>query len=164
MVQLHLSRRAFVAFIGGVPVARSGRSGAAAEEHCCHLTQHSGPHPDPRPDVDASNVLASGMVPPYVVELYDGIRKIPQIADGIRCQCGCPDIQGFRSLLTCFEQNGMAIACEICQTEARLVIRLHAAGRTLDQIREAVDARFGYASVAIKWLPIPGIAPVENQS
>lgn len=88
-------------------------------------------------------MLPSDQVPPDLTSLYDGIRKIPHVADGIRCSCGCADLDGFRSLLTCFEGNGMATDCVICQTEGRMVIRLHDAGRTLDQIRAALDARFG---------------------
>jgi hypothetical protein len=112
--------------------------------HTSHDMAQGGSHPDPRPDVDASNVLTEEDLAGYshVVELYNGIREIPHIADGIRCQCGCADVPGYRSLLTCFEAEGMAKWCEICQTEGRMVVRLHAAGRTLDQIREAVDARF----------------------
>jgi hypothetical protein len=36
----------------------------------------------------------------------------------------------------------MALHCQVCQTEGRMVVRLHQAGRTLDQIRAAIDARF----------------------
>ncbi len=120
----------------GIPRPGSGQPG--------HAMAQPGPHPDPRPDVDASLVLTHEELAGYshVVELYDGIREIPHIADGIRCQCGCADVPGYRSLLTCFESEGMAKWCEICQTEGRMVVRLHQAGRTLDQIREAVDARF----------------------
>jgi hypothetical protein len=36
----------------------------------------------------------------------------------------------------------MARACPICQGEGRLAARLHKEGKTLDQIREAIDARW----------------------
>jgi hypothetical protein len=103
-------------------------------------------HPDPRPGVDASRVLTREDLAAYpdVADVYEGIRRMPHIADGIRCQCGCANMEGMRSLLTCFESNRMALHCEICQTEGRMVVRLHDAGRTLDQIRAAVDARFGH--------------------
>jgi len=102
-------------------------------------------HPEPRPDVDASNVLSEAQLAGFdhVIELYNGIREIPHIVDGIRCMCGCAELPGFRSLLTCFESNGMAMSCEICQTEGRMVVRYHNEGRTLDQIRAAITARFG---------------------
>ena len=103
-----------------------------------------GPHPEPRRDVDGSKVMTAEQLAdsPDLVPLYDGIRRIPHIADGIRCACGCASAPGYRSLLICFEGGGMATYCEICQTEGRMVVRLHEAGRTLDQVRAAVDARF----------------------
>jgi hypothetical protein len=37
----------------------------------------------------------------------------------------------------------MARMCFICQGEGRMTYRLHTAGSTLDEIREAIDARYG---------------------
>jgi hypothetical protein len=71
------------------------------------------------------------------------VREIPQVVDGIRCNCGCADLEGFYSLLTCYEQGGMAQHCTICQGQARLAHKLHADGWSLDGIRRAIDAEFG---------------------
>ena len=77
-------------------------------------------------------------------EAFDEVRQIPEIIDGIRCNCGCADNPGFYSLLTCYEGTGaMALACPICQGQGRMAFRLHGEGKTLDEIREAVDARYG---------------------
>ena len=103
-------------------------------------------HPDPRPGIDASGVLTADDLagfPAETVEIYDMIREIPEIADGIGCGCACPILPTYRSLLTCFHAEGMAMGCPICQSEARLVYRRHTEGQSLDQIRRAVDARFG---------------------
>ena len=79
-----------------------------------------------------------------VADAFEGIRAIPQVADGIRCHCGCADIPGYYSLLTCYEgTSAMALACPICQGEGRMTARLFKEGQTLDQIREALDARYG---------------------
>jgi hypothetical protein len=75
------------------------------------------------------------------------IREIPEVADGIRCYCGCAVLPGYRSLLTCYEEGGMAQFCVICQGQARLAHRRHGEGQSLDQIRNAVDARFGNATL-----------------
>lgn len=100
-------------------------------------------HPDPRPGIDGSKVLATDQLhDPALAPLFDGIRRIPHIADGIRCSCGCAEAPEFRSLLTCYE-NGMAMHCQICQTEGRIAVRMHDEGRTLAEIRTALDARFG---------------------
>ena len=101
-------------------------------------------HPVPRPGIDASKVLRLGQLGnPSASPVYDMIREIPEMADGIRCTCGCADLPGYYSLLTCYEEGGMAQWCEICQTQARLVYRRHKEGQTLEQIRNATDARFG---------------------
>jgi len=42
-----------------------------------------------------------------------------------------------------FEADGMAQHCRICQGQARLAFRMHGEGKTLDQIRTAIDAKFG---------------------
>lgn len=102
----------------------------------------AGDHPDPRPGVDGSRVLAADAVDPEVAELFDQIRAIPHVVDGVRCYCGCADLEGFYSLLSCYEGYGMAQECHICQGEGRLVCRLHREGRSLDEIRAAIDRRF----------------------
>lgn len=110
-----------------------------------HPSRRRGPHPTPRPDYTAGKVLAADQLggDKELVTLFDGIRKIPQVADGIRCSCGCAELPGFYSLLSCFEgKDAMAKWCTICAGTGALVIRLHGRGRTLDQIREAVDARY----------------------
>lgn len=101
-------------------------------------------HPDPRPGIDASNVLAGEALAdsPDAIPIYDGIREMPHIADGLRCYCGCAEWEGYRSLLTCFEQNGMAMYCDGCLSEAELAHRRWKEGQSLAQIRRAVDARF----------------------
>jgi hypothetical protein len=37
----------------------------------------------------------------------------------------------------------MAQFCVICEGEGRLAVELHAQGRSLDEIRAAIDRRFG---------------------
>ncbi|MBC7842866.1 MAG: hypothetical protein H7099_11160 [Gemmatimonadaceae bacterium] len=102
-------------------------------------------HPAPRAGVTAARVLTGAKLAkwPDLVQLFDGIRAIPAIADGIRCSCGCAEIPGYYSLLSCYEGDAMATICPICQGTGRLAVRLHAEGQTLAQIRVAVDAQFG---------------------
>jgi hypothetical protein len=98
-------------------------------------------HPDPRPDVDGSKVLAKDAVMPHVARLFDDIRRIPHVADGVACRCGCGEIPGMRSLLSCYEGVGMAQFCQICEGDGRLVVRLAGEGKTLDEIRAEIDRR-----------------------
>ncbi|HET9797794.1 MAG TPA: hypothetical protein VFP90_07395 [Gemmatimonadaceae bacterium] len=103
-----------------------------------------GPHPTPRPGIDASKVLKAEQLTenPKAAPVFDMVRQIPEIADGIRCQCGCADEPEFYSLLSCYEADGMAQHCHICQGEGRLAFTMHAQGKTLDEIRAAIDDRF----------------------
>lgn len=102
-------------------------------------------HPTPRQGVTGAKVLTKDQLKdaPQLVELFDGVRAIPQIADGIRCNCGCAEIPGMYSLLSCYEGDAMAKACPICQGEGRLAVRLHKEGKSLDEIRTAIDAVYG---------------------
>ena len=100
-------------------------------------------HPEPRPGITAANIL-----PPDVLstekarKLYDLAREIPEILDGIHCYCECDgDPMNHRSLLSCFESD-QAAGCYACGKEARLVHRLHREGRSLAEIRTAVDREF----------------------
>jgi len=143
------SRRGFLRVLGGVAVTLAGSvAGVAADWRDAGRgpARKATTHPDPRPDVDGSNVLTAADLSgnPDLIPLFEGIAKIPQIADGIGCACGCASDPNIRSLLTCFEKSSrMALFCEICQAEGRMAVRLHDNGRTLEQIRAALDARFG---------------------
>jgi len=102
-------------------------------------------HPDPRPGIDASDVLTVEQLAGSdkdVIAIFDMVREIPQIVDGIHCYCGCATQPEFRSLLICYTGVGMARACHICQGEGKLVYRRWKEGQTLDQIRRAIDARY----------------------
>ena len=105
-----------------------------------------GPHPDPRPGIDASHMARpeTAAKHPGAAAAFDEARTIPGILDGIRCHCGCADDPAMRSLLSCYEgEDAMALQCDICQGQARLAFRLQAKGQSLDRIRAAVDARYG---------------------
>ncbi len=102
------------------------------------------PHPDPRAGITGARVLTADKLggEKKLIKLFDGVRKIPQVMDGIRCNCSCTNPPEFRSLLSCFEGKAMARDCIICQGQGRLVIRLHGEGKSLNEIRRAVDAKF----------------------
>lgn len=103
------------------------------------------PHPAPRPGITGANILTDKQLAnsPKLIPLFNSIREIPQVVDGIRCNCGCTNPPEFYSLLSCYEGKGMARDCSICQGQGRLAVRLHKEGKSLDQIRVAIDAKFG---------------------
>lgn len=102
-------------------------------------------HPSPRPGIDASRVLPASRLEdhPDAIPVFDHARAIPRVLDGIRCQCGCSDVPGKYSLLSCFEDDGMASHCEVCQGQTRLAFRLNRLGKSLDEIRDAIEEKYG---------------------
>lgn len=137
------SRRSFLGVIAGTAVALA--AGAKPAWARIQRVTRRVEHPEPRPGIDASNVLTPDQLAdaPNAIPIYDKVRQIPEIADGIYCHCGCAELPGYRSLLICYEEKGMAKYCVICQGEGNLAYRLHESGKSLDQIRAAIDARFG---------------------
>ena len=112
---------------------------------CGEAAGSGGPHPKPRPGIDASKVMPADKLKdsPRVLLAFDEVRQIPQVIDGIRCHCGCAGAPAFYSLLSCFEGEAMARMCDICRGQGRLAFRLHKAGKSLDEIRAAIDDRYG---------------------
>jgi hypothetical protein len=103
-------------------------------------------HPKPRPGITAARVLTAAQLPDVdsdVIKIFEMVREIPHIADGIYCYCGCAEIPEHYSLLSCYEGDGMAQACVVCQGEGRMVYELHRKGKTLEEIRYAIDRNFG---------------------
>ena len=100
-------------------------------------------HPEPRPGITAANILPpDALSTEKARKLYDLAREIPEVLDGVHCYCECDgDPMNHRSLLSCFESD-QAAGCYACGKEAKLVHRLHRDGRSLADIRKAVDREF----------------------
>ena len=133
------SRRRFLALLALALVPRAVFATDATRRH------RGGPivHPTPRPGITAARVLhAKQLEIQRAAPVFDMVREIPAVVDGIHCYCGCASQKGFYSLLSCYE-DGMAQHCEICQGEARLAYKLHADGWSLNGIRGSIDAAFG---------------------
>jgi hypothetical protein len=104
------------------------------------------PHPTPRPGITAAKVTSAEILAkrPLVADAFEAVRAIPEVVDGLRCHCGCAGLPGYYSLLSCFEGPGaMALSCPICPGEGRMAARLHKAGKSLTEIRAALDAKYG---------------------
>lgn len=139
MSHLPSTRRAFLALLALACVARPAR---AASLLARHVAGGPVPHPAPRPGITAARVLSTTQLENRrAAAVFDMVREIPEVVDGVHCYCGCATQKGFYSLLSCFE-DGMAQHCEICQSEAKLVHRLHADGWSLNGIRTSIDAAY----------------------
>ena len=101
-------------------------------------------HPDPRPGITGVTVIPASRYVQYarVSAVYAQAREIAPTLDGIYCHCDCSKHSGHRSLLTCFESDHGA-ACDICLSEATIAYRMLKEGRTLNEIRDAIDDLYG---------------------
>jgi hypothetical protein len=101
-------------------------------------------HPEPRPGVDARRVAPACRYAGHLrtMEVYRHAARMPAVLDGLYCYCRCRRHSGHYSLLDCFA-NDHAARCDICMSEASLAARMAAAGKTLKQIRHAIDGVYG---------------------
>jgi hypothetical protein len=99
-------------------------------------------HPDPRPGITAENIPANetlGTKDSAILASFDAARAHPEIFDGLACACGCTGAHGtHRSFLTCYETR-QAAGCHGCEEEGELVTKLINDGKSLAEIRRAVD-------------------------
>jgi hypothetical protein len=103
-------------------------------------------HPDPRPGITGEHVLTRDQIgkrKKIVYDAYDYAREHPEIFDGIYCSCDCSKGKaGHRSLLACYE-SAQPTGCMACQEEGEFVGKLAAEGKSLSEIRAAVDKEYG---------------------
>ena len=103
-------------------------------------------HPQPRPGITAAKVLPDFAIPKNAGggarEAYAAARRSAATLDGVYCHCDCSKHSGHRSLLTCFESEHAAY-CDICTGEANLASDMAARGKSLTEIRAAIDRQFG---------------------
>lgn len=139
-----VSRRNAIARIAGLwAAAFVAPPSARPSLHAHHGSTHAELiHPDPRPGITAEKVLAEEKLPDKkrVKESFAAAREYPELFDGICCACGCE--KEHRSLLSCFE-SAQPTGCYGCQEEAMLIARLAKEGKTLGEIRTAVDKKWG---------------------
>ena len=136
------NRRRFLVALAGLVAAPAAWRDALA--HHATTPRKGFPHPDPRPGITGENVLAESEIGERrrVREAYEAARTHPELFDGVYCACECDKSMGHRSLLSCFESR-QAIGCMACREEAELVARLGRDGKSLAEIRLAVDEEFG---------------------
>lgn len=107
-------------------------------------TAQAADHPTPREGVTAANVLPPQQFAsdPGIAEVYANAAKIPGVLDGIYCYCNCKEQHGHVSLLTCFESEHGS-QCGVCMGEATMAYNMTQQGKSLEEIRAAVDKQFG---------------------
>ena len=138
-----MHRRRFFAALGLLAIPSAMRAAVVAPAAPC--TRRRAPvHPEPRAGITAERVLAEDKVTKESARAsYAAAREFPEILDGIYCHCDCDERhESLRSLLGCFESD-MAARCGICRGEGELAGKLAREGKSLAEIRVAVDKRYG---------------------
>jgi uncharacterized protein with PCYCGC motif len=76
-------------------------------------------------------------------QAYITARDHPELLAQLDCYCGCEQNEGHKNLLDCFRTNHGA-SCDICMGEALTALQMLAQGTPIDQIRDALRARYGH--------------------
>lgn len=104
-----------------------------------------------RASADATSSSDAGASLTQDPELYRGdirqayivAREHPELLAQLDCYCGCEQNEGHKNLLDCFRTNHGA-SCDICMGEALTGGQMLAQGTPIDQIRDALRARYGH--------------------
>ncbi len=97
-------------------------------------------HPKPRATASAASVVPASRYESYprIKETYAEVAQVPKVVDGVYCYCHCEENMGHYSLLDCFSSDHAA-NCDVCLSEGALAYKMTRDGKTLDQVRHAVD-------------------------
>jgi hypothetical protein len=80
-----------------------------------------------------------------VREAYEVAERDPALLAQLHCYCGCDKADGHKNLLDCFRDNHGS-TCAICCGEARDAESMASRGMAVEQIRDALRARYAHGS------------------
>jgi hypothetical protein len=80
-----------------------------------------------------------------VREAYEVAEKDPALLAQLHCYCGCDVTDGHKNLLDCFRDTHGS-TCAICCGEARDAEAMASRGMPVEQIRDALRARYAHGS------------------
>ncbi len=72
---------------------------------------------------------------------YQAAKECPEVCAQLFCYCGCDMTDDHNSLLDCFSSDH-GVDCHICIEEALMALKLKKQGKSIAEIRKAVDAAF----------------------
>lgn len=76
-------------------------------------------------------------------EAYIVAKQDPALLAKLHCYCGCDRVLGHKNLLDCYRDYHGA-SCEICTGEAMDAAEMAKEGSPVDQIRDALRARYAH--------------------
>ena len=80
-----------------------------------------------------------------VRETYEIAERDPALLSQLHCYCGCDKSDGHKNLLDCFRDTHGS-TCAICCGEARDAESMASRGMAIEQIRDALRARYSHGS------------------
>jgi hypothetical protein len=80
-----------------------------------------------------------------VREAYEVAERDPALLAQLHCYCGCDKTDGHKNLLDCFRDTHGS-TCAICCGEARDAEAMASRGIPIEQIRDALRARYSHGS------------------
>ena len=80
-----------------------------------------------------------------VREAYEVAERDPALLAQLHCYCGCDKSDGHKNLLDCFRDTHGS-TCAICCGEARDAESMASRGMAIEQIRDALRARYAHGS------------------
>lgn len=106
----------------------------------CFLAGGASAHPTPRRGITGDEVVPHEPFRGHsrIQSVHRQAREIPGVLDELHCYCECASHSGHYSLLNCFKSDRGA-DCDVCLTSAATAHRMTMEGKSLDEIREAID-------------------------
>lgn len=95
------------------------------------------------PTTESRLTLDPSLFSGKVREAYIAAQQHPEILAQLHCYCGCEHAEGHHNLLDCF-RNRHAESCEICTGEAIMAARMTGQGMPVEQLQDAVRARYAH--------------------
>ena len=80
-----------------------------------------------------------------VRKAYEAAERNPALLAQLHCYCGCDVTDGHKNLLDCFRDTHGS-TCAICCGEARDAEKMATSGMPIEQIRDALRARYAHGS------------------
>ena len=80
-----------------------------------------------------------------VRQAYQAAERNPALLAQLHCYCGCDKADGHKNLLDCF-RDSHGSTCAICVGEARDAEAMANRGVPVEQIRDALRARYAHGS------------------
>jgi hypothetical protein len=126
---------AYAGYVSNHGEAKPGVVRVAAGAACCL----NDPAQQLRVTMDPKNFQGE------VRRAYEAAERNPALLAQMHCYCGCDKADGHKNLLDCF-RDSHGSTCAICVGEARDAEAMANRGVPVEQIRDALRARYAHGS------------------